>query len=67
MASAARGTWNRSPGARCDSESYYYSYSFLEELEQEWEWSSKYPEQLEILRYLNHVAESADTDPKSKP
>lgn len=49
--------WNRYPGARCDSESFYYSYSFSEELEQEWEWSSKYPEQPEILRYLNHVAD----------
>lgn len=49
--------WNRYPGARCDSESHYYSYSFSPELEQEWEWSSKYPEQPEILRYLNHVAD----------
>ena len=45
--------WNRYPGARCDSESYYYSYSFSEELEQEWEWSSRYPDQPEILTYLN--------------
>jgi cation diffusion facilitator CzcD-associated flavoprotein CzcO len=52
--------WNRYPGSRCDSESYYYSYSFSEELEQEWEWTSKYPEQPEILRYLNHVADRFD-------
>ncbi len=52
--------WNRYPGARCDSESYYYSYSFSEELQQEWVWSSKYPEQPEILRYLNHVADRFD-------
>ena len=52
--------WNRYPGARCDSESYYYSYSFSEELEQEWEWSSRYPDQPEILRYLNHVADRFD-------
>ncbi len=52
--------WNRYPGARCDSESYYYSYSFSEELEQEWQWSSKYPEQPEILSYLNHVADRFD-------
>jgi cation diffusion facilitator CzcD-associated flavoprotein CzcO len=52
--------WNRYPGARCDSESYYYSYSFSEDLEQEWEWTSKYPEQPEILRYLNHVADRFD-------
>src|SRR5579872_1817753 len=52
--------WNRYPGARCDSESYYYSYSFSDELQQEWVWSSKYPEQPEILTYLNHVADRFD-------
>ncbi len=49
--------WNRYPGARCDSESTYYSYSFSEDLQQEWTWSTKYPEQPEILLYLNHVAD----------
>ncbi len=52
--------WNRYPGARCDSESYYYSYSFSEELDQDWVWSSRYPEQAEILTYLEHVAERFD-------
>ena len=52
--------WNRYPGARCDSESFYYSYSFSEELQQEWVWSSKYPEQPEILSYLEHVADRFD-------
>jgi cation diffusion facilitator CzcD-associated flavoprotein CzcO len=52
--------WNRYPGARCDSESYYYSYSFSSEIEQEWEWSCRYPEQPEILRYLNYVADKLD-------
>lgn len=52
--------WNRYPGARCDSESFYYSYSFSEALEQEWTWSSKYPEQPEILAYLEHVADRFD-------
>ncbi len=49
--------WNRYPGARCDSEAYMYCFSFDKELMQEWEWSMKYPEQPEILRYLNHVAD----------
>ena len=49
--------WNRYPGARCDSESFYYSFTFSPELDQEWEWTSKYPEQPEILRYLNYVAD----------
>ena len=52
--------WNRYPGARCDSESYIYCFSFDKDLMQEWEWSGKYPEQPEILRYLNHVADRFD-------
>ena len=52
--------WNRYPGARCDSESHSYSYYFSEELLQDWEWSERYPEQPEILRYLNHVADRFD-------
>ncbi len=52
--------WNRYPGARCDSESHSYSYYFSEELLQEWEWSERYPEQPEIMRYLNHVADKFD-------
>ena len=52
--------WNRYPGARCDVESVYYSYSFSPELEQEWEWSRRYPGQPEVLRYLNHVADRFD-------
>jgi cation diffusion facilitator CzcD-associated flavoprotein CzcO len=52
--------WNRYPGARCDSESYIYCFSFDHDLMQDWEWSGKYPEQPEILRYLNHVADRFD-------
>src|SRR5690625_4429804 len=50
--------WNRYPGARCDSESWYYSYS--PELEQEWSWSCRFPDQAEILSYLEHVADRFD-------
>ena len=49
--------WNRYPGARCDVESMQYSYSFSAELQQEWEWTERYPQQAEILRYINHVAD----------
>jgi cyclohexanone monooxygenase len=49
--------WNRYPGARCDVESMAYSYSFSKDLEQEWEWSERYPSQPEILRYADHVAD----------
>ena len=52
--------WNRYPGARCDVESYDYSYSFSEDLEQEWRWSERYATQPEILRYINHVADRFD-------
>ena len=52
--------WNRYPGARCDSESYIYCFSFSKELLQDWDWSGKYPEQPEILSYLNHVADRFD-------
>jgi cation diffusion facilitator CzcD-associated flavoprotein CzcO len=52
--------WNRYPGARCDSDSYVYCYTFDRKLLQEWEWSERYPEQPEILSYLNHVLDRFD-------
>jgi len=52
--------WNRYPGARCDVESMSYSYSFDEDLEQEWVWTERFPTQPEILRYANHVADRFD-------
>ena len=56
------GVWyhNGYPGARCDVESYDYSYGFSPELEQEWRWSERYATQPEILRYINHVVERFD-------
>lgn len=56
------GTWylNRYPGAKCDSESHVYCFSFDEDLLQEWNWSGKYPGHGEIRRYLRHVAERFD-------
>ncbi len=49
--------WNRYPGACCDVDSVEYSYSFDPDLEQEWDWTKRYPAQPEILRYANHVAD----------
>src|ERR1700730_14186709 len=49
--------WNRYPGARCDVERMQYSYSFSNELQQEWDWSERYAPQPEILKYANHVAD----------
>ena len=52
--------WNRYPGARCDIESVEYSYSFDEDLQQEWEWRERYAPQPEILEYAQHVADRFD-------
>jgi cyclohexanone monooxygenase len=52
--------WNRYPGARCDSEAMYYSYSFLPDFEQEWPLEERYPTQPVILRYLEAVAGRLD-------
>ena len=49
--------WNRYPGARFDSESYTYGYSFSKELLNEWHWKERFSGQPENLRYLNYVAE----------
>src|SRR6202045_585489 len=55
--------WNRYPGARCDVESMQYSYSFSDELQQDWDWSERYAPQPEILRYANHVADRFNLRP----
>ena len=52
--------WNRYPGARFDSESYSYGYSFSKELLQEWDWKERFSAQPENLRYLHHVADKFD-------
>lgn len=49
--------WNRYPGARCDVPSLNYSYSFDDDLQQEWEWTERYASQQEIEAYANHVAD----------
>jgi cation diffusion facilitator CzcD-associated flavoprotein CzcO len=62
MAENVGGTWlfNRYPGARCDIESIEYSYSFSEEIQQEWIWTESMPAQPEIEAYLNFVADRLD-------
>ncbi|MES1247733.1 MAG: NAD(P)/FAD-dependent oxidoreductase [Actinomycetota bacterium] len=55
--------WNRYPGARCDVESVDYSYSFSEELEQEFEWTERYAPQAEIQEYMRYVATKFDLWP----
>jgi len=52
--------WNRYPGARFDSESYSYGYSFSQELLDEWHWTEHFSPQPETLKYLNYVADKFD-------
>ena len=54
--------WNRYPGLRCDVESLDYSYSFSEEIQQEWVWTEKFPAQPDILAYLEFVAKKLDVN-----
>src|ERR1700743_1793506 len=52
--------WNRYPGARCDVESMQYSYSFSDEVQQQWDWTERYAPQPELLKSANHVADRFD-------
>ncbi|OUS96782.1 NAD(P)/FAD-dependent oxidoreductase [Rhodococcus sp. NCIMB 12038] len=52
--------WNRYPGARTDSEAWFYCYDFDEELMQEWDWQERFPTQKQSLAYLRHVADKFD-------
>lgn len=55
------GTWycNRYPGAQCDIDSLWYSYSFDEDLTNEWRWNRQFASQPEMM-YLIHVVEKHD-------
>ncbi|KAF2151571.1 FAD/NAD(P)-binding domain-containing protein [Myriangium duriaei CBS 260.36] len=61
-ASAEGGTWfwNRYPGARFDSESWSYGFSFSQEVLDEWHWTEHYSPQPETLRYINYLTEKFD-------
>ncbi len=62
LADGPGGTWywNRYPGARFDSESWSYGYSFSKEVLQEWNWSENFAGQPETLKYLNYVVDKFD-------
>ena len=49
--------WNKYPGARSDSESFVYQYSFDRELYEQTPWTTKFARQPEILEYLNGVVD----------
>ena len=61
-ASGVGGTWywNRYPGARFESECYFYQYLFSEELYKGWCWSERFPGQPEIERWMNYIADRLD-------
>jgi cation diffusion facilitator CzcD-associated flavoprotein CzcO len=52
--------WCRYPGARFDSESWSYGYSFSEDLLKEWDWKEHFSPQPDNLEYLNLVADKFD-------
>ena len=56
------GTWyfNRYPGAKSDTEGFVYRYSFDKDLLQEWDWTTRYLDQPDVLAYLEHVVERYD-------
>lgn len=54
--------WNRYPGARCDIESIEYSYSFDEDLQQEWNWPEKYVNLSSFLLFSHYLRYSAQPD-----
>ena len=56
--------WNRYPGARCDSESHTYGYTFSEKIYKNWTWKEKYPKQNTILKYLKYVEKKLDLKKK---
>jgi cation diffusion facilitator CzcD-associated flavoprotein CzcO len=62
MGDGVGGTWfwNRYPGARCDVESIEYSFSFSDEIQQEWNWTEVMPAQPEVEAYLNFVCDKLD-------
>ncbi|WP_404427144.1 NAD(P)/FAD-dependent oxidoreductase [Ureibacillus chungkukjangi] len=55
--------WSRYPGAKCDSDSIYYNFTFSEELYKKWRWKDRYASQPEILEYLNFVADELKLRP----
>ena len=48
--------WNRYPGARCDSESFTYGFTFSKKIFKKWTWKERYPKQKVILKYLKYFS-----------
>lgn len=56
------GTWyyNCYPGARVDTESLSYAFSFDKDIVQEWSWKDTFSTQADTLKYVEFVAEKLD-------
>ena len=52
--------WNRYPGARFDSESVSYGFSFSKELLDEWKWEESFSPQPETEKYCNFICDKFD-------
>ncbi|GAB3890573.1 hypothetical protein GCM10027612_35000 [Microbispora bryophytorum subsp. camponoti] len=52
--------WNRYPGAMSDVEGFVYRYSFDKQMLQEWNWTTNYTPQRELLAYLEAVVAKHD-------
>ncbi|KAG8631568.1 hypothetical protein KVT40_000708 [Elsinoe batatas] len=52
--------WNRYPGARFDSESWSYVFSFSQEVLDEWNWTEHFSPQPETLKYINFITDKFD-------
>lgn len=55
--------WNRYPGARFDSESYSYNYSFSKEVLDEWVWTEHFAPQTETIKYINYICDKFNLRP----
>lgn len=52
--------WNRYPGARTDSESWIYIFTFMNKIGMDWNWKERFPRQPEVEQYLNAVCDFLD-------
>lgn len=52
--------WNRYPGARTDTESWAYCFSFSEELQDEWRWKERMPTWDQVIDYQRFVVDKLD-------
>ncbi|KAK3311945.1 phenylacetone monooxygenase [Apodospora peruviana] len=52
--------WNRYPGARFDSESFSYIFSFSQEVLDEWSWTEQFSPQPETLKYIQFLTKKFD-------